>query len=222
MNLVQSQILSGAKQLEEALRAVAQGYSGAIGEAFFEQLVQHLASTLQADYVFIGELKPGPPNPKEGDTGNSAPPVAEIPQSIRTLAVSAHEKIVENFEYLLPGTPCETVVNKQLCCYPRGVQRKFPQDRMLAELAAESYVGTPLFDSAGRPLGLMAVLYCRPLDEYRTIETLLRIFASRAAAEIERRQFEQVLRESEQRYRTITENIGVGILQVSASGETIY
>jgi len=222
MNLVQSQILSGAKQLEEALRAVAQGYSGAIGEAFFEQLVQHLASTLQADYVFIGELKPGPSSPKEDDTGNSAPPVAEIPQSIRTLAVSAHEKIVENFEYLLPGTPCETVVNKQLCCYPRGVQRKFPQDRMLAELAAESYVGTPLFDSAGRPLGLMAVLYCRPLDEYRTIETLLRIFASRAAAEIERRQFEQVLRESEQRYRTITENIGVGILQVSASGETIY
>ena len=127
-----------------------------------------------------------------------------------------------NFEYGLPGTPCETVVNKQLCCYPRGVQRKFPQDRMLVELAAESYVGTPLFDSAGRPLGLMAVLYCRPLDEYRTIETLLRIFASRAAAEIERRQFEQVLRESEQRYRTITENIGVGILQVSASGETIY
>ena len=97
MNLVQSQTLSGAKKLEEALRAVAQGYSGAVGEAFFQHLVQHLASTLQADYVFIGELKPGPPNPKEDDTGNSAPPVAEIPQAIRTLAVSAHQKIVDNF-----------------------------------------------------------------------------------------------------------------------------
>src|SRR5438876_5054969 len=116
MNLVQNQILSGAKKLEEALRAVAQGYSGAIGEAFFQHLVQHLASTLQADYVFIGELKPGPSSPKVGDTGNSAP-VAEIPQAIRTLAVSAHQKVVDNFEYPLPGTPCETVVNKQLCCY---------------------------------------------------------------------------------------------------------
>src|SRR5947208_11973704 len=109
MSLVQSQNLSGSKKIEEALRALAQGHSGAVGEAFFQHLVQHLASSLQADYVFIGELKPGPPNPKEDDTGNSVPPVAEIPQAIRTLAVSAPQQIVDNFEYPLPGTPREPV-----------------------------------------------------------------------------------------------------------------
>src|SRR5262249_5520889 len=162
-------------------------------------------------YVFIGELK----LPASGPTANGlvsakpSHPVVEDSKTIRTLAVFAHDKIVDNFEYPLASTPCETVVNKQLCCYPKGVQGKFPDDRMLAELGAESYVGTPLFDAMGRPLGLMAVLYCRPLDEVSTIETLLRVFATRAAAEIERQQFESVLRQSEQRYRTITENLGV-------------
>jgi two-component system cell cycle sensor histidine kinase/response regulator CckA len=223
MSLVQSQNLSGSKKIEEALRAIAQGHSGAIGEAFFQHLVQHLAKSLQAEFVFIGELKRLPPaDVKKDGAGEPAPDLGDTPQIICTLAVSDHDHIAANFEYPLAGTPCETVVNKQLCCYPRGVQQKFPDDRMLAELAAESYVGTPLFDSAGRPLGLMAVLFCRPLDEYRTIESLLRIFATRAAAEIERRQFEQELEESERRYRTITENIGVGILQVSPTGETIY
>jgi len=224
MSLLQSPNLSEPSRIEEALRAVAQGQPGAIGEAFFQHLVQHLAATLQADYVFIGELTPGSSGPPINGTvsANSALPVGEAAPAIRTLAVFAHDKIVENFQYPLAGTPCETVVNKQLCCYPKGIQQKFPEDRMLMELAAESYVGTPLFDSIGRPLGLMAVLFCRPLDEVRTVETLLRIFATRAAAEIERQQFEQVLRQSELRYRTITEHIGVGILQVSASGETIY
>jgi PAS domain S-box-containing protein len=224
MSPVQTTNLSGSKKIEEALRAVAQERSGAIGEAFFQHLVEHLAATLQADYVFIGELKPAPSAPVANGSGapDNEHPITETLPTIRTLAVFAHQKIIENFEYPLAGTPCETVVNKELCCYPREVRQRFPQDRMLAELAAESYVGTPLFDSAGRPLGLMAVLYCQPLDEYRTIETLLRVFATRAAAEIERQQFEHVLRQSEQRYRTITENIDVGILQVSASGETIY
>ena len=224
MGLVQSQNLSEPRRIEEAVRAVAQEQPGAIGEAFFQHLVQHLATTLQADYVFIGELKPRRSGPAVNAIGsaNATHHVDLASSIIRTLAVFAHDKIVDNFEYPLAGTPCETVVNKQFCCYPNSVQQKFPEDRMLAELAAESYVGTPLFDSASRPLGLMAVICCRPLEEVRTVETLLRIFATRAAAEIERQQFEQVLKQSEQRYRTIAENIGVGILQVNPKGETIY
>jgi len=223
MSLVESPNLSGSKKIEEALRAIAQGHAGAIGQAFFQHLVQHLAKLLEAEYVFIGELKQKSPEDVKKD-GAGKPPsgLGNTSQIICTLAVSDHDKIAENIEYPLAGTPCETVVNKQLCCYPRGVQQKFPEDRMLAELGAESYVGTPLFDSGGRPLGLMAALFCRPLDEHRTIETLLRIYATRAAAEIERLQFEQAMRQSERRYRTITENISVGILQVSPTGETIY
>jgi PAS domain S-box-containing protein len=224
MSAISSSKCSDPRKIDEALRAVAQGQPGTIGEAFFQHLVQHLATTLQADYVFIGELKrTGSGSARNGVASQKpTPSVAENRQTIRTLAVFAHDKSVDNFEYPLAGTPCETVVNKQLCCYPKGVQQKFPQDRMLAELGVESYVGTPLFDSMGRPLGLMAVLCCRSLEEVGTVETLLRIFATRAAAEIERQQFEHVLQESEQRYRTITENIGVGILQVSPGGETIY
>jgi PAS domain S-box-containing protein len=142
--------------------------------------------------------------------------------SIRTMAVWAQGQSGSNFEYALSGTPCETVVNKELCCYPRDVQQRFPEDQMLLDLGAESYVGAPLFDSAGRPLGLMAVLFCHPLDDCRAIESLLRLYAVRAAAEIDRQQVDQRLRESERRYRTIIDNIGIGIVQMSPTGKTIY
>jgi len=224
MNLGPHPTIDCDAKTEEALRTVAQGLNGTIGRAFFQHLVRHLADTLQADYVFIGELKP-PAEVKHIENGADDVPHPredETPPGIRTLAVWALGHAAENFEYPLAGTPCETVVNRELCCYPREIQQQFPQDRLLAELGAESYVGAPLFDSAGRPLGLMAVLYCHPLDDCRTIESLLQIFAGRAAAEIDRQQVDQRLRDRERHFRSIIDKIGVGILQVSASGQTIY
>jgi GAF domain-containing protein len=58
---------------------------------------------------------------------------------------------------------------------------------MLVEMGAECYLGTPLVDSAGSPLGLIAVIGRRPLADPPTAERVLRIFATRAAAELERR-----------------------------------
>jgi len=208
------------EKTEAALRAVSQVIHGTVGRAFFQHLVRHLAETLQADYAFIGELRPE----ASAELGEiqADRPVAKQGPTIRTMSVWAQGQAAPNFEYPLAGTPCETVVNKELCCYPRDVQKKFSQDRMLVDLSAESYVGAPLFDSGGRPLGLMAVLFCHPLDDCRAIESLLRIFAARAAAEIDRQQVDQRLRESERRYRTIIDNIGVGIVQMSPTGKTIY
>src|SRR5260370_6817018 len=99
MSPVQTPNLRGSKKMEEALRAVAQERSGAIGEAFFQHLVEHLAATLQADYVFIGELKPAPSEPVANGSGapDNKHPITETLPTIRTLAVFPHQKIPQHF-----------------------------------------------------------------------------------------------------------------------------
>src|SRR6516165_8615873 len=64
---------------------------------------------------------------------------------------------------LLPGTPCEDVMRGRLCHHPTGVKDRFPQAKPLVQLGVESYLGTPLLDSEGNVLGLLAVFDKRPM-----------------------------------------------------------
>ncbi|MBM4125641.1 MAG: PAS domain S-box protein, partial [Nitrospira sp.] len=171
------------KRREAALLNIVQGVTAASGTAFFESVATHLAAALGADYAFIGELL-------EGQTDR-----------IHTLAVCADGQRADNFEYDLAHTPCQQVVGQHLCTHVRGVQRHFPQDRLLVELGIEGYAGTPLRDAAGHVVGIMATLYRQPIPNPALVESMLQIFAVRAAAELERQHDDQALRASEEKLR---------------------
>ena len=153
------------KRGERLLFEAAQGVSAETGETFFRSLVAHLARALDADVAFVGEID------------------AKRPGTVRTVAAHRDGQPVANYEYVLDGTPCATVLEgRAICAYTREVQDRFPRDK-----GVESYVGAPLLDSRGAAMGLMAVLFRRPLDDPGPAESLLQIFAARAAAELERR-----------------------------------
>ncbi|NIQ95845.1 MAG: hypothetical protein GWN87_17810 [Desulfuromonadales bacterium] len=85
------------------------------------------------------------------------------------------------------------------------MQNLFPQDTLLEQLQAQSYVGLPLVDGAGKTLGVLAVLHREPLDNIPVATSLMQIFASRAAAEFQRQAQEAQLRDSEARYRKLSQ-----------------
>ncbi|MFQ5630594.1 MAG: PAS domain S-box protein [bacterium] len=72
-------------------------------------------------------------------------------------------------------------------------------------MEVEAYAGAPLFDSTGKVLGLLVVLCRQPLEHPEVAESLLKIFAVRASAELERNQTEKTIRESEKRFRDLFE-----------------
>lgn len=159
------------RRAEQTLTSLAKGIAGKNGRDFFASLVTHLASGAKADYALIGELKEGR-------------------DAVQTLAVCARGEIVPNFDYPLEGTPCEQVTNKNFCTYAEGVQEKFPKDKILADMKVQTYVGTPLFDSKGKVLGLLVAMWRRRPVNMRVAESMVQIFAVRAAAELERKQAE--------------------------------
>jgi diguanylate cyclase (GGDEF)-like protein/PAS domain S-box-containing protein len=164
-----SRDISGLKRRENLVRDIARGVGAAVGESFFRSLVDHLAVALEADLAFVGELG----RPEAG--------------TVNTIAVNEHGRAARDFEYGLSGSPCETVLGAGICAYPSGVAAQFPRDRALAEKGIEAYVGAPLRDATGKPLGLIAVLFKRPIADVALVENLLKIFAARASAEMERR-----------------------------------
>jgi len=62
---------------------------------------------------------------------------------------------------------------------------------MLVDMKVQGYVGTPLFDSHGRVLGLLVALWCRPPANMQVANSMIQIFAVRAAAELERKRTEE-------------------------------
>jgi len=156
------------KRQETLVSRIAQGVVAQTGESFFRTLVAQLADVLGADLAFVGELLPA---------GGGR---------VRTIAACSAQGPVADFEYELDGSPCQAIIGGGVCAYPDHVADLFPRDTALARRGIRAYVGAPLGDSQGEATGLLAVLFREPLEHPAFVENLLRIFAARAAAELER------------------------------------
>lgn len=163
------------KKAEEAVLNIATGVSATVGKKFFYSIAEHLAKILKADFAYVAEI------------------IKEAPNAVRTLALYSDGKFIDNIEVDLAGTPCETA-KENICSYPSGVQKLFPRAEMMARMNVEGYIGTPLFGSNGEWLGLMSIMYREPIKNVPVARSMLQIFATRAAAELERKQAEEALK----------------------------
>jgi formate hydrogenlyase transcriptional activator len=186
-----------------ALRILAEGTAQATGEQFFRALVTNLAAVIDVRYAFVAEF-------------------AGSKSRVRTLAYWSKDRIVDNVEYDLHGTPCEDVARGGLCHHPRRVGSLFPLDVALVEMGIESYLGVPLLDPEGRVLGHLAVFDQRTMPAQPRRLYLFEIFAARAAAELLRLRMERQLRESEQRFRDLFEEAPIAYVFEDTSTRFVH
>jgi PAS domain S-box-containing protein len=167
------------KRGDQALKDLVAG-TAVIGEEFFPAYVRHVAAALDVHCATVTEL------------------VDQQNTRLRTLAVWLGNGWAENYEYDVTYAPCGQVVRDKKLFYCReGVQESFPQCRSLADLRAVSYMGTPLFNSAGELIGNLCIIDNKRLKDEQRAKSIMEIFAARAAAEIERKRAEGALRRNE-------------------------
>ncbi len=131
----------------------------------------------------------------------------------KALAFWNGDRFGENFEFAIADTPCMKVLNGEVCHYKQDLQDLFPLDKGLADWGAESYLGVPMLDRAGRVIGHIAILDDKPMDRDPRAIDLVKIFAARASAELKRQRAEAEL-------QTALEQ--VQILQKKLEAENLY
>jgi len=192
------------KRREESMRKLAEGMSTTASQSFFESLVENLARTLDVDYALVAKVD------------------RENPGIAKTVAVYAKGEIVDNLEYDLDGTPCHKLMEGNFCYYQDSLQEHFPDDQMLVDMNVNSYMGVPLFDSAGQILGLMAVMSNETLSEIDFAQSIIQVFSIRAALELGRAKDEEKLQQSEERHRNLVETTNDWIWEINENAIFTY
>jgi signal transduction histidine kinase len=169
---------------EAALRSITDSTARARGDDFLRILVRDLAQALDVQYVIAGRVA-----------------TLADGEGIRTLAVWGGADYLPNMEYSLRHTPCQDVTAQCMCFHGSGIQADYPQDTLLVEMQAESYIGMPMIDTEGQTLGILSAIDIKPMDEDKRLLalSLLSIFAARGAAELQHQDREQQLEATVQR-----------------------
>jgi PAS domain S-box-containing protein len=162
-----TELAASKTRSELALASILQGTASATGADFFPVLVQNLVTALDVQYAIVTE--------RLNET------------QIGSLAFWANGQLQTNgvFE-LAANSCCQQVVDQGLVACSADARQAFPTAQILEALAAESYLGVALQDAEGRAIGTLCILDTRPLRHPTEAEALLRIFAARATAELER------------------------------------
>jgi len=181
---------------ETALRTILEGTATETGERFFETLVENLAKALYTHAAWVTEF---------------------LPESrrLKALAFYLNGRFLKDWAMDLAGTPCEQVIDQaRLIHFPENLLNLFPIDPDIAGLKAASYMGLPLTDTTGKILGHLAVMDTQPMPADPRIEAIFRIFAARAAAELQRLQAETATREREQKLRRLVDSAMDSIIEL--------
>ena len=181
---------------EPALRTILEGTATVTGERFFEALVENLAKALHTHAAWVTEYFPES-------------------RRLKALAFYLNGSFLKDWAMDLAGTPCEHVIDQaRLIHFPDNLLNLFPIDPDIAGLKAASYIGLPLTDTAGKILGHLAVMDTRPMPAESRIEAIIRIFAARAASELQRLQAESATREREQKLRRLVDSAMDAIIEL--------
>jgi PAS domain S-box-containing protein len=159
---------------EDLLRSIVEGVSASTGASFLGVLVEQICRGLGVDYAFIAEM--------------SDDAVA------RTRVFAGPHGPIDNQLLSVSGTPAADIVARRAkSVHRKDVQTTYPDDEMLRRLNIESYAGVPLCDTQGRVIGFMVAMHGRPFGATKLVVDVLRAFAARAAAEIDRRRKDETL-----------------------------
>jgi len=101
---------------------------------------------------------------------------------LRMLSYVDRQEVLENIEYDTRGTPCEIVMQGKDFFCARDLEKSFPREK-----AIQSWVAVPIFSpSTGKVIGNIAAFHDMPMAKEQNQTAILKIFAARAGAEIER------------------------------------
>lgn len=161
--------------VEEKVKSIISNLSNSSSTNYIEVICLSLAQAIKADYVFIAKLD-------------------KYHTEATTLSLVTQKQVLDNFTYALKSTPCEVVGTGQVCSYPEDIQQAYPDDKLLADMQVEGYVGIPLVDHDNHAHAILVALYCSPITNKQEATSLFLLFSGLINKELEKQQVLNELR----------------------------
>jgi PAS domain S-box-containing protein len=160
------------KRMQEAVVELAEGLSALSGDECLRKLVRSFASILGVREAFVCECTDQPTT------------------RVRMLARWNAGEYARCVEFDLAGTACEDVIRDGRTVFaPHDAGERWALEKQYQRF---SYLGIPCLDSAGRVIGHIACADDKPMREELPHQAILKIFAMRAAIELERSALERM------------------------------
>lgn len=161
---------------EVAFHSIVEGTSSQLGDEFFRSLVSNLASALPVGKAYVSEM------------------IGINSSECSILAGWDKGDFVSNEKFNIKNTPFEEVIAGMVSFNSGSDDEIFNGNSFLGKRNVRSYAAVPCFDSHLRINGHLSVMDDKPmLDKNRTL-SVLKIFAARAGAELERKRNENLIR----------------------------
>ena len=151
---------------EKTLQNLVAGTAAVTGEDFFPALAKHIAEALHVKYALVTEL---------------------VGDQLHAIAFWGHGALRPPINFYIAQTPCELALkNGEFICESL-VQEMFPEYADLVTMQADGYMGIALKNTNGDAIGNLCILDTQPLQDIPRARNILKVFAARASAELQRK-----------------------------------
>lgn len=190
--------ISDRKRAEITLQSLVEGTVSVTDEEFFLTLTRHLVEALDVENAILSQLIDG---------------------RFHTMAFWSAGQFLPNIIYSPEdASACAEVLESGIYSCPLDVQILHPENRYLANLKAESYLGVVLRGKDGQPIGHLCLIDTKPMSNQNYFLNILQLFASRAATELERQRISKALQESESQLQSLFAAMDDLVFVISRTG----
>jgi len=163
------------KRLQKLIHSVAEAIASDTGDALFQSVVEALATAMGAKHALIALHD------------------VEEKGILRIRSLHTRTANPQQLPHLLQGEPWTSALRRESAFIRQSAFERYPHEPLFKLLGIESVAAIPLENHQGEILGLVAVLDTESRNDKETLHSLLRIFAFRIAAEIQRTRAENLL-----------------------------
>jgi PAS domain S-box-containing protein len=157
--------ISDRKQAEASLQSLVEGAAAKTGENFFPALVEYIAKALDVRFVFVTRVISDQLKIEVSWIDGKINPSSVIGMNTSPCAVTIHEGSFQSSDLTESG---------------------FSDSHVVKNLGAVSYFGLATSKANGEKIGSICILDDKPIQDLPRANAILRVFAARVSAEVER------------------------------------